>query len=320
MRDSRRPPGPVELVVFGEFFLEMVFYEVAQAPRFGVEVRAGQFSETPGGGVATTSMVASRLGTPTAAVTRVGRDALRQESWSRIRAAGVDTSASEIHPQASTAVTVCVAHRRERMMVTWDPINRNLERLIERPAVQAILRRARHLHLACSLNEPRCWLPILDRLREKTISISADIGWNPTHFPSKDLRDLLGRLDFIFPNEIEARALTGQARVSEAVRTLSGWMKWPVVKLGRRGSLVAVEGKILRAPALQVRVIDATGAGDAFNGGFLHGYLHGWNWMDCLLAGNVCGALATRGPGGSADLPDAGRLARLMKSLAGRRA
>jgi sugar/nucleoside kinase (ribokinase family) len=316
MRDPWRPPRPAELVVLGEFFLEMVFYEVAEAPRFGVEVRAGQFSETPGGGVATTSMVAAGLGTSTSAITRVGKDALRREPWSRVQKAGVDTSASEIHARASTAVTVCVAHRRERMMITWDPINRNLERLIERPAAQAVLRRARHLHLACALDKPRRWLPILDRLRERSISISADIGWNPALFRSKDFRALLRRLDFIFPNEIEACGLTGQARLSQAARALSRWTKWPVVKLGRRGSILAVEGKILRAPALPVRVVDATGAGDAFNGGFLHGYLRGWNWMDCLRAGNVCGALATRGPGGSADLPGASRIARLMRSLA----
>lgn len=320
MRDSRRPPGPAELVVLGEFFLEMVFYDVARTPQFGVEVRAGRFSETPGGGVATTAMVASRLGTPTAAVTRVGKDALLQDSWNRLRQAGVDTSASEVSARASTAVTVCVAHRRERMMVTWDPINRGLEKLAERPAVQAVLRRTRHLHLACALDEPRRWLPILDGLREKSVSISADIGWNPVLFRSKDFRALLRRLDFVFPNEIEARGLTGEARVSQAARALARWTRWPVVKLGRRGSLMAVEGKLLHAPAPRVRVVDATGAGDAFNGGFLHGYLRGWNWMDCLLAGNVCGALATTGPGGSADLPGAGRLARLMTSLAARRA
>src|SRR5215472_9292696 len=96
MLASRRPRRPAELVVFGEFFLESVFYDLGETPRFGIEVRAGRFSETPGGGLATTAIVASHLGSRVAAVTRIGRDALRQPAWNQLRKAGVDTSASEI--------------------------------------------------------------------------------------------------------------------------------------------------------------------------------------------------------------------------------
>jgi sugar/nucleoside kinase (ribokinase family) len=58
--------------------------------------------------------------------------------------------------------------------------------------------------------------------------------------------------------------------------------------------------------------VDATGAGDAFNGGFLHGYLAGWTLEECLRAGNICGALATTGPGGSCALPTQKSLRKLM--------
>ncbi|HEV2176426.1 MAG TPA: carbohydrate kinase family protein [Terriglobia bacterium] len=315
MPPARHSQPAAELVVFGEFFLEMVFYDVAETPRFGTEVRAGRFSETPGGGLATTAIVASRLGTRTAAVSRVGRDALGEPSWERLRQARVDTSASEIRADLSTAITVCVAHRRERLMVTWDPINRNLEKLFERPRVKAVLRRARHLHLACAFREPRRWRLILRRLRQAGMSISADIGWNPDLFRRQDLQELLQQIDFIFPNEMEARALTGESTTVQALRTLARWVKQPVVKLGDRGSITLTEGKTVMAGTLQVNVVDATGSGDAFDGGFLHGYLRGWDGEDCLRAGNVCGALATTGPGGSADPPGARRLARLMRTL-----
>jgi len=64
-----------------------------------------------------------------------------------------------------------------------------------------------------------------------------------------------------------------------------------------------------------VHPIDGTGAGDAFNGGFLHGYLAGWPLEDCLRAGNICGALCTTGAGGSSVLPTEKKLRSLMKTL-----
>lgn len=66
---------------------------------------------------------------------------------------------------------------------------------------------------------------------------------------------------------------------------------------------------------MQVRSVDATGSGDAFNGGFLHGYLAGWPLEECLRAGNICGALATTGAGGSCAIPTRERLKKLMKKL-----
>ena len=75
------------------------------------------------------------------------------------------------------------------------------------------------------------------------------------------------------------------------------------------------DGKILRMKSIRVRSVDATGAGDAFNGGFLHGTLAGWPLEECLKAGNICGALATTGAGGSCAMPARKLLKELMKKL-----
>jgi sugar/nucleoside kinase (ribokinase family) len=75
------------------------------------------------------------------------------------------------------------------------------------------------------------------------------------------------------------------------------------------------DGKMVRMKSIRVRAVDATGAGDAFNGGFLHGYLAGWPLEECMRAGNVCGALATTGAGGSAAIPTRQKLEKWMKKL-----
>jgi sugar/nucleoside kinase (ribokinase family) len=52
------------------------------------------------------------------------------------------------------------------------------------------------------------------------------------------------------------------------------------------------------APALAVRPVDTTGAGDSFNAGFLHAWLDGRELQECLRWGAACGSLSTRGVGG----------------------
>jgi ribokinase len=76
-----------------------------------------------------------------------------------------------------------------------------------------------------------------------------------------------------------------------------------VVKLGAKGALVSAAGgdQLFRIKALQVPIVDTTGAGDAFCGGFLAGLVARRNLQDCAAMGTVsaafvigaCGALAT---------------------------
>jgi len=56
-------------VVFGEFFRDLVFYDLPSAPRMGEEVKTASIARFPGGGLATTALVAASLGTPTKAIT-----------------------------------------------------------------------------------------------------------------------------------------------------------------------------------------------------------------------------------------------------------
>jgi len=80
-----------------------------------------------------------------------------------------------------------------------------------------------------------------------------------------------------------------------------------VIKLGPRGSRWVSPSIDVTAPAPTVNVIDTTGAGDAFDGGFLDALLRGAGPAACLKAGNRIGALSTRKAGGLAGLPRARR-------------
>lgn len=303
------------LVVFGEFFIDLVFYGLPKIPRMGEEVKTANFARFPGGGLATTALVAAGLGTPTKVITRVGRDALASPEWQRLVQNHISVERCEFDPNLPTAITVCAAFDGDRMMITHDAINVKLERLLARGGVQKQMRTAKHVHLACALRPPPTWIPAIHKLPEQGLTVSADIGWNTDVLESARLPSLLKEFEFTFPNEPEARAMTGEKNVEAAARKLARWVRVPVVKLGPDGSLALLNGKILRVKSVRVRTVDATGAGDAFNGGFLHGYLAGWPLEECLRAGNVCGALATTRPGGSSAIPTRKKLRELMKNI-----
>jgi sugar/nucleoside kinase (ribokinase family) len=303
------------LVVFGEFFLDLVFYALPRIPRMGEEVKTESFERFPGGGLATTASVANGLGTRTAVITRIGEDARGSAAWQTMVRSGISVDFCEVHPHLPTATTVCAAFAGDRMMITHDTINRRLERLLDHAAARKKIRNARHLHLACPLWPPKMWGRAIREFREQGLTVSADIGWNPEVLRSAQLPSLLKNLEFVFPNEAEARAMTGERTVERAAKQLARSVRVPVIKLGPDGSLAVQNGKIVRMRSLRVHVVDATGAGDAFNGGFLHGHLAAWPLEDCLRAGNVCGALATTRPGGSSAIPTREKLAELMSKL-----
>jgi len=314
MTPTHAPPKQ-RLLVFGEFFLDLVFYDLPRVPKMGEEVKTARFASFPGGGVATTAIVAAGLGTPTSIITRVGEDARMNPAWQNLIHSGVSIEACVFDKHLATALTVCASYDHDRMMITQDAINRNLDKLLAMPGAKKQLRRAKHLHVACALWPISCWKPIISRLKSSGLALSADLGWNPQLWQSQQLFPLLKHFDFVFPNEQEARAMTDEKSVEKAACKLGRWASMPVVKLGGDGSLAVRDGKIIRIKSLQVRAVDATGAGDAFNGGFLHAHLSGWPLEDCLRAGNVCGALATTGPGGSCAIPSSRKLKELMSKL-----
>jgi ribokinase len=309
---SAHDPG---LVVFGEFFLDLVFYELPRVPRMGEEVKTQKCARFPGGGLATTALVASALGTTTKVITRIGRDAVNGEAWQRLVRAGISTRGCQFDPKLPTAMTVCAAFNGDRMMITHDAINQHLEKLFREKQAQAQILSARHLHMACAMWPPATWTSLLAGVRRRGLSLSVDMGWNPEVFQSPQLRGLLAQTEILFPNEEEAKAIAGEKSIETAARTLAKWVRTPVVKLGKDGSLTIRGGKILRMKSIQVQAVDATGSGDAFNGGFLHGYLAGWPIEDCLRAGNICGALAATQAGGSSAIPTRKKLLELMKKL-----
>jgi sugar/nucleoside kinase (ribokinase family) len=107
------------------------------------------------------------------------------------------------------------------------------------------------------------------------------------------------------PNEREAQKAAGVSDLEAAVKKLAALVPLVVVKLGREGALAQRGSERFVSPALTVEAVDAVGAGDSFDAGFLHEYVRGADLPVCLAAGNVAGAFSTTRPGGTEAFRDA---------------
>ncbi|MEN8160992.1 MAG: PfkB family carbohydrate kinase [Myxococcota bacterium] len=127
-----------------------------------------------------------------------------------------------------------------------------------------------------------------------------------------DLEAVLRAADLLKPAKAAARALVPEAgtdalAVAEAMRKRYGNAA-VVLTDGEAGCAISAEGVALRVPGYPVRkVVDTTGAGDAFLGGLLVALAAGLGWEDTARLANACGAVCVEKLGAFPDEPDAAR-------------
>lgn len=88
------------------------------------------------------------------------------------------------------------------------------------------------------------------------------------------------------------------------------------VKRGVRGAVGAQGSERVEVPAFRVVAVDATGAGDTFDAGFLAAWLRGATLMQALVGGSAAAALGTTAYGGFDGQPDWNALLRLVEEQA----
>lgn len=298
----------------GEFFFDLIFHHLPRLPKLGEELKTDNFALALGGGAVTTALTLARLGQPVELASAVGDSVLDRFALTELRRGRVDTRSVRQEKGSMGAITVAVSLRRDRYFLTYMGANAVLERHLLSPSLRRRFGQARHVHFGLS---PQRWEPfvrLVGWLRGRGVSTSWDLGWNPQAAREPAFRRLCRLLDIAFYNRDEALRYSRTTTPRAALERLAAAGQCVVIKLGAQGALaVGPDGRVRRAAAHKVRAVETTGAGDAFNGGFLHAWVSGRDLSECLRAGNVCGALSTRVPGGSAGVPTRAELARRLR-------
>src|ERR1041384_3465453 len=265
------------LMCAGEFFSDIIFYGLPGLPRLGEELVTDNFALELGGGAAITATVATRLGQRCELVTVLGTSALDAFALAELDRRTVGRKLvcqSAKHPVCG--VTVALSTKRDRAFLTANGANEAVASHVCSRAVRAAMAGARHVHFGLS---PRNWQrfpALLAGLRKRGVTTSWDMGWRPEAMRDPNFRRTIAAVDAVFMNELEALRFAKTKSLSDALQSLRAGNQTFVVKLGRRGAIaITADGRHVRAPGVRVRVVDTTGAGDAFNGGFLYLCLQG---------------------------------------------
>jgi len=295
-------PAP-RLLTAGEAFEDLVFLGLDRLPGPGEEVKTDAFHATIGGGAVITAIGAARLGVTTSIVSALSDAAVVRLRRERVRVTNL-RRAREPH-----AITAALSTATDRTFVTFNGVNAQLEpRLLAALATTT----ATHVHLALGPRDLARWTRLVTTLRRRGVSVSWDFGWNESLAADDLLPALIDALDLVFLNELEAPLYGRAATLEGAYPRLRTPHSNVVVKLGDQGSRWLRAGGDVVMPAPVVDAVDTTGAGDAFNAGFLTAWLRRAAPATCLATGNSVGAASTRRPGGIDGLPAARDLPPLL--------
>ena len=159
--------------------------------------------------------------------------------------------------------------------------------------VPPAFRSAQGVHLAP--NEAVAQQKMAQDLKVPGRRITLDPGSNAAQIKARSLTALFACLDAVLPSEKELAIMApGDSREEGLLRLIRAGVPIAAVKLGAQGAMLqtALSTSCLRVPAFSVRAKDATGAGDAFCGGFLAGLVATGDALSAALCGTVSASFA----------------------------
>ncbi len=294
-----------DVTLVGESNIDLLLYGLPNDLPPERELLADRMAITLGGSPAITAHNLAALGSKVGFITAATTDAFANICLHDLELAGVDTSrAIQIGDDAATGITVLLQHPEFRRILTYPGAT---NALCYSDLDLEYLCSARHFHLSSYFLQKnlRADVPrLFAELKQAGLTLSLDTNDDPSGEWDSSIYEALRFVDILMPNEREACRLAREPQLDLAVRKLSEMVPLIAVKRGAQGAMAFTESETWSAPARVLIPIDAVGAGDSFNAGFLRGYLAGESMEQCLASGNLAGAYSTTAAGGVAAFRD----------------
>lgn len=246
-------------------------------------------------------------------VTRVGDDSFGRMFLRLWTSEGVAVDGVGVDPEAPTGVYF-VSHGAKGHEFSYLRAGSAASRMTPATLPLAVLQRARVLHVsgisqAISASACDACFAAMDAVRAAGGKVSYDPNLRLKLWPLARARAIIrasvALADWVLPSHDDMRILFDGEAPDAIVDALHAWgVPLVVLKLGAQGCLVSDGRRRERVAGHRVAAVDATGAGDCFDGAFAARALAGDDPFSAARYANVAAALATTGYGAVAPLPD----------------
>lgn len=280
-----------KILCVGRVYCDLIFTDLPSMPVLGQETFAGGLKMHAGGGCYITAAYLSAIGNPVAITAMLPAAPFNKVVIDEIRHMNLDDRFCEPAPaELDPQITIAMVRNNERAFLT----RRASAALPQDISLSFAIPGLTHLHigeLTTLIEHP----DLIDMARDAGLTISLDCGWDEAAFGHPGLLQLISSVDVFLPNSAEATRLSENS-VSPTCAAST------IIKHGADGAEFYTSGHCYSDPARDVPVIDTTGAGDAFNAGFLTAWLQNKHPAECLTAGNHAGSIAVGRIGGATGL------------------
>jgi sugar/nucleoside kinase (ribokinase family) len=291
------------VVCLGILVADVVGRPLRSVPDPGRLVLVDEMGLYTGGCAVNAASALATLGLPVEVIGKVGADPFGDFVVDAMQARGIGTHGVKRDEQTGTSATmVMVDPDGERRFVHYIGAN---SRLTFEDVSTQLIKEASIFHVGGSLVMPGIdGEPTAELLRAAQaagVITFLDTVWDDTGRWMKLIEPSLPFVDYFIPSLPEAQQIVALEEPEEVAGALIDQGVGTVaLKMGADGCLVmSSEKETLRLPAYEVKVVDATGAGDAFAAGFITGVWHGWSLTKTARFASAVGGLCVTGLGAS---------------------
>ena len=291
----------IQIVCMGEPLIE-----------FNQQENGGLFKIGYGGDTSNTAIAASRHGASTAYVSRVGADKFGQMLRTLWTEEGVDHK-SVLESENSPTGVYFVTHGEAGHEFSYLRSNSAASKFSFEDVPEQLIANASILHLsaisqAISTSACDACFHAIEIAKSNGVKVSYDTNLRLPLWPitraQAIINETIQHADILLPGLDDIQQITGLDNPNEIIEVLLE--KGPsaiALTMGKEGVVVATPEKQIKISPHKVNAVDATGAGDAFDGAFLAEYIHHQDVIKAAKFANASAALSTEGYGAVAPLP-----------------
>ncbi|AVR47119.1 carbohydrate kinase family protein [Christiangramia fulva] len=289
-----------KILVIGELNVDILLNHILGFPEVGKEILASNMSTVLGSSSAIFASNLASLGAKVSFCGTIGQDAYADIVLASLRKSQVATQFIHTVSEENTGATIILNYNQDRANITYCGAMDSLTSdLIPWQKISEF----DHIHISNFFIQKGIRddiIEIFKRIKGYGVTTSLDMQWDVEEKWDFDYKRGLQFIDIFLPNEAEILKLTKSKTLQQAIGKIQPYDGYLVIKQGIKGSRGIHKNEEVVCPAYHLKpFVDAIGAGDSFNAGFILKFLEEASLEECLDMGNKIGAISTTATGGT---------------------